>query len=136
MQYGYDVYTGTGENRKIPNVWAFCHDADEPPIILPTDLDTATQAAETETSEVIPVSEETADTAIVVAHEDDDMEQEKTIKTQIAKLIDVKSIITVMVMFCLCYLVMHGAEIPKDFMTVLIAIITFYFGYQSNKGDK
>lgn len=136
LQYGYDVYTGTGENRKIPNVWAFCHDADESPIILPTDLDTATQATETEANEVIPVETETQDTAIEVAHEDDMENEEKTVRGQIAKLIDVKSIITVMVMFCLCYLVMHGAEIPKDFMTVLIAIITFYFGYQSNKGDK
>jgi hypothetical protein len=59
----------------------------------------------------------------------------KTVSGQLAKLIDVKSIITIMMMFCLCYLVITGQDIPQNFMQVLIAIMTFYFGYQTNKKE-
>ena len=62
--------------------------------------------------------------------------EQRTISGQLAKLIDVKSIITILVMFCLCFLVMSGREIPKDFMTILVAIMTFYFGYQTNKSKE
>lgn len=130
LQYGYDIYSGTGEHRRIANAWAFYH---QKPSVLPVAETAAEEPIEGITNEtpieVMPIE---------VAHEVDDMEndEKKTVSGQLAKLIDVKSIITIMVMFCMCYLVMHGAEIPKDFMTVLIAIITFYFGYQSNKGEK
>ena len=136
LQYGYDVISGTGENRKIPNVWAFCHDALDDTIEIPLEPISAVSEPITEQhEEVITETEQPQETFTNVAHEVDDME-EKTVKNQIAKLIDVKSIITIMVMFCLCYLVVNGQEIPQNFMQVLIAIMTFYFGYQSNKGEK
>ena len=135
LQYGYDVYSGTGEYRKIPNVWAFYHDADDT-IELPLEAISDDSEPITEQhEEVITETEQPQETLINVVHEVDDME-EKTVKNQVAKLIDVKSIITIMVMFCLCYLVINGQEIPQNFMQVLIAIMTFYFGYQSNKGEK
>lgn len=135
LQYGYDVYSGTGEYRKIPNVWAFCHDTEDT-IELPLEpiSDDSEPILETH-EEVITEEEKPQETLINVAHEVDDME-EKDIRSQLAKLIDVKSIITIMVMFCLCFLVIKEKDIPQNFMQVLIAIMTFYFGYQNGKVDK
>lgn len=145
LQRGYEVKYGTAEKRPIVNCWAAYHakadtasaEASEPvynpddtQVILPISgpQEPQSEAPEEDTQPVIPV---------VPQQEEKEMDNEtKTISGQLAKLIDVKSIITVMVMFCLCYLVVTGQEIPNDFMTVLIAIMTFYFGYQSNKGGK
>lgn len=141
MQYGYEVIYGTSEQRRIVNAWAFYHakadtaaseplqSADDDQIILPISgpQEPHSNTTEAETEPVIPV-----------IPQEDDMEEneQRTISGQLAKLIDVKSIITILVMFCLCFLVMSGREIPKDFMTILVAIMTFYFGYQTNKSKE
>ena len=54
--------------------------------------------------------------------------------TNIAKLIDVKSIVTLMLTVVFCYLALSG-EIPQDFMTIFTVIIAFYFGTQFQKNE-
>lgn len=53
-------------------------------------------------------------------------------KNRLAKLIDVKSIVTLLLTFVFCYLAVIG-KIPGDFMTIFAVIISFYFGTQSTK---
>ena len=79
-----------------------------------------------------PVHEEPSDPLFEVGHESEDTTV-KTISGQIAKLIDVKSIMTILVISCLCYLVVTGQQIDEKFMQIVVAIMTFYFGYQANK---
>lgn len=140
MQYGYEVIYGTAEKRRIVNVWSFYHakpQAASEPVQPVSDDQVILPISGPQEPQIEAKAEETQPVIPVIPQEDDNMEDEKrTVSGQLAKLIDVKSIITIMVMFCLCYLVVTGQEIPNDFMTVLIAIMTFYFGYQSNKGDK
>lgn len=135
LQDGYDVYYATGERRPLSNVIAEVVQkaVSEPAETIPGE-DEDVLIPPTETAPQLPdePAHEDSDPLPEIGHESEDTAV-KTIPGQIAKLIDVKSIITVAVMFCLCYLVVTGKDIPKDFMTVLIAIITFYFGYQSGK---
>ena len=55
---------------------------------------------------------------------------------KIAKLIDVKSIITFALIGTLCYLNITGKPVDQQFMTVVTAVVTFYFSYQVKKGGK
>ena len=72
--------------------------------------------------------------------EDEPMEEkEVTIVGQIAKLIDVKSLITFALIGTLCYMQITGKPVDQQFMTVVTAVVTFYFSYQVKKsggGDK
>ena len=57
------------------------------------------------------------------------------IKDRLAKLIDVKTIITFAVTGLFCYLGITG-EIPSDKVwEAFLIIISFYFGTQSNKNN-
>lgn len=56
-------------------------------------------------------------------------------KERFSKLIDVKSIITLLLTFIFCYLSIKGI-IPQEFLTIYTTIIAFYFGTQvSKKGE-
>jgi hypothetical protein len=55
------------------------------------------------------------------------------IKDRIAKLIDVKSIVTIILTAVFGYLSINGNISPEHFMTVFAVIISFYFGTQSEK---
>jgi hypothetical protein len=59
--------------------------------------------------------------------------EQKTIKGQIANLIDVKSIMTIILVCTLCYLVVSDKELNDKFMTIVTAVVTFYFSYQVKK---
>jgi hypothetical protein len=89
-----------------------------------------------------PVPEEPQPLPEVPTIEVDDKEdamQDKpvTIIEQIAKLIDVKSIITFMLIGTLCYLAINGKALDQQFMTIVTAVVTFYFSYQVKKnGDQ
>lgn len=48
-------------------------------------------------------------------------------KERFAKLIDVKSIITIMVFVVFCVLAVLGRISEQEFMSVALMIITFYF---------
>lgn len=53
-------------------------------------------------------------------------------KEKIAKLIDVKSIVTLLLTVVFCVLCVMGT-LPMEFLTIYTVIIGFYFGTQSQK---
>lgn len=53
-------------------------------------------------------------------------------KEKIAKLIDVKSIVTLLLTVVFCALCVMGT-LPTEFLTIYTVIIGFYFGTQSQK---
>ena len=53
-------------------------------------------------------------------------------KEKIAKLIDVKSIVTLLLTAVFCVLCVMG-KLPAEFLTIYTVIIGFYFGTQSQK---
>ncbi|WP_296612223.1 hypothetical protein [Ruminococcus sp.] len=55
------------------------------------------------------------------------------IKERIAKLIDVKSIITLTFTYVFAYMVITGKDIPDYFATAYTSILIFYFGSQLKK---
>lgn len=55
-------------------------------------------------------------------------------REKIAKLIDVKSIVTLMLTLVFAYLSIVG-NVQQDFMTIYSVIIAFYFGTQIAKGS-
>lgn len=57
-------------------------------------------------------------------------------KSKIAKLIDVKSIITLAVIGVFCALSATGRIDTQSFMTVATAIITFYFARRADKDQE
>ena len=57
-----------------------------------------------------------------------------TVREQIARLIDVKSIMTLILICTLCYMAINGRELDERFMTIIVSVVTFYFSYQSKKG--
>ncbi len=54
-------------------------------------------------------------------------------KEKFAKLIDVKSIVTLALTAVFAFLALRGAISGNDFLTVFLIIIGFYFGTQSQK---
>lgn len=56
-------------------------------------------------------------------------------KEKLAKLINVKSIITILLAIVFSYLSISGDIQPDQFMTIFTVIISFYFGTQTEKKD-
>lgn len=54
------------------------------------------------------------------------------VETVIRRLLSVKSIVTLVLTAVFAYLSVTG-NIPQDFMTVYVVVISFYFGSQSEK---
>lgn len=55
-------------------------------------------------------------------------------KEKLAKLINVKSVVTITLTAVFSYLAVTG-KISQDFMTVYAVVIAFYFGTQSEKKE-
>lgn len=56
-------------------------------------------------------------------------------KEKLAKLINVKTIITILLTIVFCFLCITGVVGAELFMTVFTVVVGFYFGNQANKGD-
>ena len=56
-------------------------------------------------------------------------------KEKLAKLINVKSIITILLTIVFSYLSISGDIQPDQFMTVFTVIISFYYGTQAEKNN-
>lgn len=54
-------------------------------------------------------------------------------KEKIAKLIDVKSIMTLLLTVVFCVLALTGVVSGQEFITIFTVIVGFYFGTQANK---
>lgn len=55
-------------------------------------------------------------------------------KYKFAKLIDVKSIVTLLLTFLFCFLSVKG-KIPQEVNNIYLMIIAFYFGTQFQKNN-
>ncbi len=56
-------------------------------------------------------------------------------KDKLAKLINVKSIVTILLTCVFAYLAIAEAITGQEFLTIFTVIISFYFGTQSNKDN-
>lgn len=56
-------------------------------------------------------------------------------KNKIAKLIDVKSIVTLILTAVFSYLAIEGKISGSEFLTIFTVIIGFYFGTQAMKNN-
>lgn len=56
-------------------------------------------------------------------------------REKLAKLINVKSIITILLAIVFSYLSISGDIQPDQFMTVFTVIISFYFGMKTEKNN-
>lgn len=100
-------------------------------------------SGEPEPAPIEEIPEDPDGDEVIIVPDDPEEEQEEnamdqdekpvTVREQLAKLIDVKSIITLMTIGCLCYLAVNGSDIDERFMQIVTAIVTFYFGYQTAK---
>ncbi len=59
--------------------------------------------------------------------------KKKTFKEQLAKLIDVKSFWSIIIMIVFCILALRGTIDAKDFMIVVMTLITYYFAKPDKK---
>jgi len=59
-------------------------------------------------------------------------------KTKIAKLINVKSIVTILLTAVFCVLAVRGTISAEQFLTIFTTVIAFYFGtqYQKHSGGE
>ncbi len=57
-------------------------------------------------------------------------------KERLAKLIDLKSIATLLLTLVFCYLSVKGKIESQEFLTVYTVIISFYYGVQYQKNTK
>lgn len=55
------------------------------------------------------------------------------IKRKLAKLIDVKSIMTLLLTLVFCIMALCGVITGQEFLTIFTVIVGFYFGSQSSK---
>lgn len=55
------------------------------------------------------------------------------IKKRAAKLIDVKSIMTLLLTVVFCVMALYGVITGREFQTIFTVIVGFYFGTQSQK---
>lgn len=56
-------------------------------------------------------------------------------KERLAKLLCVKSIVTILLTVVFCYLSIAGVITAELFMTVFTVVIAFYFGTQAAKNE-
>lgn len=55
------------------------------------------------------------------------------VKKRLAKLIDVKSIMTLLLTIVFCVMALSGIITGEQFLTIFVTIVGFYFGTQSQK---
>ena len=56
-------------------------------------------------------------------------------KERLAKLMTVKSIVTIALTIVFCILAIRGTLSGQDFLTVFTTVIAFYFGTQAERKD-
>lgn len=59
-----------------------------------------------------------------------------TLKDRLAKLLAVKSIVTILLTAVFCFLCVTGQVSSEQFLTVFTVVIAFYFGTQHEKQNK
>ena len=54
--------------------------------------------------------------------------------TNLANLLKVKTILTLVIVFAFCYKTMQSVEITGEFVMIATAVITYYFTKQDGRG--
>ena len=57
-------------------------------------------------------------------------------KEKLAKLIDVKSIVTLLLTIVFCVMALTGTISGADFLTIFTVVMAFYFGTQAQKAAR
>lgn len=57
-------------------------------------------------------------------------------REKLAKLVDVKSIMTLLLTLVFCILALCGVVSEQNFQTIFTVIVGFYFGTQASKNNK
>ena len=63
------------------------------------------------------------------------MNNNKWWQVVIENLFKVKSLVTIMLTVAFVVMAIGGGVEPKDFYSIIVMVLTFYFGYQSAKKD-
>ena len=63
------------------------------------------------------------------------MNNNKWWQTVIENLFKVKSLVTIMLTVAFVVMAVGGGVEAKDFYSIIVMVLTFYFGYQSAKKD-
>lgn len=63
------------------------------------------------------------------------MNNNKWWQVVIENLFKVKSLVTIMLTIAFVIMAIGGGVEPKDFYSIIVMVLTFYFGYQSAKKD-
>lgn len=56
-------------------------------------------------------------------------------KERLAKLINVKTIVTIVLTIVFAFMLISGATIPEEFLVIYTTVIAFYFGTQFAKAE-
>ena len=64
------------------------------------------------------------------------MDSNNSIKSRLARFIDVKSVVTLILAGVFSYLSVMGKISGQEFLTVFTVVISFYFGTQSQKNKE
>ena len=56
-------------------------------------------------------------------------------QTVIENLFKVKSLVTILLTTAFVVMALKGGVEPKDFYSIIVMVLTFYFGYQSAKSE-
>lgn len=67
---------------------------------------------------------------------EDNKQKDGIVKTKLAKLIDVKSIMTLALTGAFIWLTISGSVAGSEYMNIFVVVIGFYFGVQSKKNEK
>lgn len=135
-------------SRAVPSAVIIYREITTQPETMPQDIEPQATPNEKEKDEEIIMPEEkpaetpetTSQTTDVVPYEPKEVVPYEpapvpvTVREQIARLIDVKSIMTLILICTLCYMAINGRELDERFMTIIVSVVTFYFSYQSKKG--
>lgn len=129
--------------RDDNNTMNYVHDTERPTAsaVVISRKYTSAQTAPVEVPQEEPVqeepeAEEPEDIVITEEDEEPSMKEEITVRGQLAKLIDAKTIYSCVVIGTLCYMEVNQIPTDEKFLVIVTAIITFYFSHQANKGAK
>lgn len=56
-------------------------------------------------------------------------------QTVVESLFKVKSLVTILLTTAFVVMALKGGVEPKDFYSIIVMVLTFYFGYQSAKSE-
>ena len=56
-------------------------------------------------------------------------------QTVVENLFKVKSLVTILLTTAFVVMALKGGVEPKDFYSIIVMVLTFYFGYQSAKSE-